>query len=247
MPPRGPRRYFVNHGPRHHKRVALTFDDGPCAGSTEALLDTLRELETRATFFCVGVNSQLNPALVRRIDAEGHDVGNHSYAHRRSGALSMGDTQHITMGADEIRSALGKTPALYRPPWGWLTPWEGRRLSHLGYTTIGWDVYTVDWKLPEPDAVMVADDAYRDTKPGSILAFHDAFPLREHWDKTVTIEAVRLLVPRLKRDGYRFVTVSELLGIHAYRESSPNDDPGSHPEAISPGHSKEMTRTHHED
>ena len=222
MPPRGSRRYFVYHGPRDTKRVALTFDDGPCRGSTEVLLDALRDLDVRATFFCVGVNSRLNPDLVRRIDAEGHDVGNHSHAHRRFGGLSLRDTEHITLGENEIVDAVGKTPTLYRPPWGWLTPWEGRRLSRLGYTSIGWDVYTIDWKLPEPDAEQVAESAYRDTRPGSIFAFHDAFPLRAEWEKSVTTQAVRMLVPRLQRDGYRFVTISDLLHIPAYRDARPS-------------------------
>ncbi|MCB0965238.1 MAG: polysaccharide deacetylase family protein [Ilumatobacter sp.] len=216
-PPHGGRRHYVNHGPRTERRVALTFDDGPCRGSTERLLDALGELEAPGTFFCVGENVRLNPELVERLDREGHVVGSHSERHSRGAGLSFGDTEHILAAERRIATVLGKRPALYRPPWGWLTPWEGRRLQRLGYTIIGWDVYTLDWQIPEPDPADVVSAAIADTEPGSIFCFHDAFPLEAAWDKDVTVDTIRELVPRLRSMGYEFVTVSDLLGVDAYR------------------------------
>ncbi len=178
----------------------------------------MAELDVKGTFFCVGENVRMNPDLLRREDAEGHTIGNHSLRHSRGAGLSARDTSHIEQGEQAIVDVLGKVPQLYRPPWGWLVPWEGRRLHDRGYTIIGWDVYTLDWQIPEPDPADVAADAIRDTQPGSIYAFHDAFPLEEHWDKTVTTETVRRIVPRLRDEGYEFVTVDELLGIQAYRD-----------------------------
>lgn len=216
MPPRSAFGYYVNNGPRDSQRVALTFDDGPCAGSTEMLLDAMSELEVCGTFFCVGENVRMNPGIAQRLVAEGHVVGSHSQRHSRMAGLSPVDTDHIMMAEIAIEEALGVRPRLYRPPWGWLTPWEGHRLHSLGYTAIGWDVYTVDWRLPEPDARSVARQACVDVRPGSIFCFHDGFPLAETWTKHVTTETIKMIVPELRDRGFEFVTVSELLGIASY-------------------------------
>jgi peptidoglycan/xylan/chitin deacetylase (PgdA/CDA1 family) len=216
-PPFGGRPHYVNHGPRDRAKVALTFDDGPCLGATEAVMDALHELGVPGTFFCVGANVAMNQHLVERLDRQGHTVGSHSQRHSRGAGLSLRDEEHITDAESEIEQVLGRRPALYRPPWGWLTPWEGRRLRRLGYTIVGWDVYTLDWKLPEPDAEMVAASAVADTRPGSIYCFHDAFPLARTWHKTVTVESIRRLVPRVIDLGFEFTTVDEMLGVPAYR------------------------------
>lgn len=217
-PPLGGRPHYVCHGDRSSKMVALTFDDGPCRGSTEALIDTLGELGVPGTFFCVGENVSMNPAIVERIDREGHVVGSHSERHSRGAGLSLRDTDHILQGERRIEDVLGKRPALYRPPWGWLTPWEGRRLTRLGYTVVGWDVYTLDWKIPEPDPSDVAAAALADTRGGSIYCLHDAFPLVEEWEKTVTVETVKRLVPAVIEQGLEFVTVDRLLDVAAYHD-----------------------------
>ena len=215
-PPYGGFGYFVNHGPRTERKIALTFDDGPCAGSTEMLLDAMGELEVPGTFFCVGENVAANPDILRRLAAEGHVVGSHSQRHSRGAGLSFRDTEHIELAAAEIEQVLGVTPRLYRPPWGWLTPWEGKRLHDRGYTAVGWDVYTLDWQIPEPDPDMVARDAIADCRPGSIFCFHDAFPLVASWEKAVTTTVIKQIVPLLRAQGYEFVTVADLLGIAAY-------------------------------
>jgi peptidoglycan-N-acetylglucosamine deacetylase len=219
-PPRGGRGYYQNHGPRTVNKVALTFDDGPCRGSTELLLDTMAELDVRGTFFCVGENVSMNPEIVQRLDREGHVIGSHSQRHSRGAGLSINDVDHIESAERVIEGVLGRRPALYRPPWGWLTPWEGRRLHRRGYTIVGWDVYTLDWQIPEPDPADVVRSAIADTKPGSIYCFHDAFPLVDAWEKSVTAATVRELVPAVRKLGFEFVTVPELLGVDAYHDSS---------------------------
>ena len=219
-PPWGGRPHYTYHGPRTLKRVALTFDDGPCRGSTEVLLDALGELGVPATFFCVGENVAMNPGIVERMDCEGHVAASHSQRHSRGAGLSFGDVEHIESAERAISAVLGRRPALYRPPWGWLTPWEGRRLKARGYTIVGWDVYTLDWKIPEPDPGEVADQAIADTRPGSIYCFHDAYPLVAEWKKSVTTEAVKRLVPAAVEMGYEFVTVDRLLDVDAYQPAT---------------------------
>lgn len=167
-PPVGGFGYFRNHGPRNARKVAITFDDGPSRPCTEALLDAMGELNVRGTFFCVGVNMRWHPDLVLQMYQAGHDVANHSWEHSRKAGVRFGNNcEHIDRSADVIQELIGCRPRLYRPPWGWMTPWEGQRLTQRGYTVVGWDVYTLDWQLPEPDGLWMADDARTKVKPGS--------------------------------------------------------------------------------
>jgi peptidoglycan/xylan/chitin deacetylase (PgdA/CDA1 family) len=214
-PPRTGFGYYVNHGPRSSRRIALTFDDGPNTPSSERLLDALGELDVKVTFFCVGVNIRQCPEVVRRAHAAGHDIGSHSMQHRRASAFKT-NAEHIEDAEREIESVIQQRPALYRPPWGWLTPWEGRRLAARGYQTIGWDVSTPDWEMPTPSGKSMADLVCEDARPGSIVLFHDGRAFQARWEATETIAAIRDLVPRLRADGYQFCTVSELLGVPAY-------------------------------
>lgn len=215
-PPYGGFGYYRNHGPRTQRQVAITFDDGPSRPCTETLLDVLAELEVRCTFFWVGINMTWHPDLVDRAVREGHVVGNHSMLHsRKAGLLPVGGA-HIDDAAAIFQSITGRQWRLYRPPWGWLAPWEGARLTSRGYTIVGWDVYTLDWQWPEPDGRLIAEQARRDTRPGSILLFHDANAGVRIWDKRETIRAMQHLVPALRADGYELVTIPELFGIAAY-------------------------------
>lgn len=219
-PPRGGFGYFRNHGPRTTRRVALTFDDGPNEPSTPAVLDALGELGASATFFCVGANFRNGGAeLVARAHAEGHVIGSHSMMHERAGALGVLSGAHIDDAEREVAQVIGLRPLLYRPPWGWLTPWEGLRLSRRGYTVVGWDVYTQDWQTPAPEGAAIARAARHEVQPGSIVLFHDGRTFQQRWDAPETVAAVRALVPMLRSDGYEFVTVPELLGVRAYASS----------------------------
>jgi peptidoglycan/xylan/chitin deacetylase (PgdA/CDA1 family) len=221
-PPYGGSGYFRNHGPRNVRKIALTFDDGPSKPCTEELLDAMGELNVKGTFFCVGVNTRWHPDVVSKAFQAGHVIANHSYEHSRKAGIRLGnDVRHIDDSARIINEVIGCRPRLYRPPWGWLTPWEGRRLTQRGYTVVGWDVYTLDWKLPEPDGVQVAEAARNITRPGSILLFHDANAGVEYWYKRETTRAIKHIVPALRADGYEFVTVSELLGVPAYGPAEP--------------------------
>jgi peptidoglycan/xylan/chitin deacetylase (PgdA/CDA1 family) len=216
-PPFGGFGYFRNHGPRDLRKVAITFDDGPSKPCTEGLLDAMAELNVKSTLFWVGVNAGWHPDLVMRAYNEGHVIANHSYEHSRKAGLRLGNNcDHIDLSAKAISEVIGCMPRLYRPPWGWMTPWEGQRLTNRGYTVIGWDVYTLDWQWPEPDGRRMAEDARKKTRPGSIILFHDANAGVKIWDKKETIRAVQHLVPALRADGYELVTIPELLNIPAY-------------------------------
>lgn len=216
-PPHSSFGQYVNKGPDDRRVVALTFDDGPSYGSTDVLLDALADVGAVASFFCVGENVRANPELLKRTHEAGHLIGNHSIDHSRGAGLSLRDTDHIELGEAAIADVLGVRPTMYRPPWGWLTPWEARRLHARGYTIVGWDVYTHDWQLPAPPVSVIVDEIMEQTTSGSIICLHDAFPLKPEFDKSVTAAAVRDVVPRLRADGYEFVTVADLLSLPASR------------------------------
>ena len=216
-PPFGGFGYFRNHGPRNQRKVAITFDDGPSKPCTEGLLDAMAELNVKSTLFCVGVNVAWHPDLVMRAYNEGHVIANHSYEHSRKAGLRLGNNcDHIDRGAKAISDIIGCRPRLYRPPWGWMAPWEGHRLTKRGYTIVGWDIRTADWQWPEPDGRWMAEEARKMTQPGSIILFHDANAGVKIWDKKETIRAVRHLVATLRSEGYEFVTIPELFNIPAY-------------------------------
>lgn len=217
------------HGDRMRKVVALTFDDGPVLGGTEGVLDTLGELGVLGTFFCIGANVRMHPQVLRRAYDLGHIIGGHSMNHGRTGAVSLTDYSHIDDCLYEIHEVISRMPALYRSPWGWMTPWELRRLRRRGLEYIRWDIETPDSILPCPSADAMFTWTLPKVKPGSILVFHDGFTHAERYDKPETIGLLRLLIPALRAQGYEFATIPELLDIPAYistgavSEPSPTD------------------------
>lgn len=222
-PPHGGFGFYHNHGPRNVRKVAFTFDDGPSKPATEHLLDTLGELDVKVTFFCVGLSVTWHPDVLSRTYNEGHVIGNHSMMHSRKAGLMPIGGEHIDAATREIEQVIGQSPRLYRPPWGWLTPWEGMRLRQRGYNVIGWDIYPDDWKLPEVAAEELVNFIWPKIQPGSIILFHDSVSNHYNWEKKQTARAVRMLTPRLRNEGYEIVTVPELLNIPAYgpRRSAP--------------------------
>jgi peptidoglycan-N-acetylglucosamine deacetylase len=215
-PPYGGFGFLQNHGSRAERKIALTFDDGPSKPSTQRLLDAMDALDVRGTFFCVGMHVRYNPDLIQRMYADGHVIGNHSMMHSRKSGLMFTGGGHIDDSAREIAKVIGCRPRLYRPPWGWLTPWEAQRLTRRDYAVIGWDVYTLDWKMPEIDGATIADGICRDVKPGSIILMHDSGAVVSECHKIETTHAVQQVVPQLRAKGYDFVTIPELLGLPAY-------------------------------
>lgn len=205
-----------NSSPTETRRVALTFDDGPSSPSTPLMLDALAALDVRATFFCVGQMVAWYPEITRRAHTEGHEIANHSMYHSRRQSLGLRGLDHIETAQDQIERAIGRRPALYRPPWGWTTPWELRRADRLGLTVVGWSVYPDDWMDPEVPAATTARQIVDGAEPGSIILMHDATSNVRECTKTQSAAAVTMAVDQLRSGGYEFVTLSELLGVDPY-------------------------------
>ena len=212
----------VVSGPSDQRVVALTYDDGPNPPYTNEILDVLNEEGVHATFFLVGRAVTAYPSIVQREVREGNAVGNHTWDH---GHL-------IVMNATQVQASLRKTDAaifaatkvhtrLMRPPYGsrdWLVLDQARR---MGYTPVMWSVpLAKDWENPDPE--VIANRILPKVRDGSIIVLHDGnrglLCARAHLaprtcDRGNDIEATRLIVRELKRQGYRFVTVPELLAL----------------------------------
>jgi len=195
------------HGHRDadHKRIALTFDDGPDPARTPALLDALATLGVPATFFLVGRAVDANPALAARIAREGHEVGNHTYSHRYLPlARSRSVASELAATDAAIERATGIVPTLARPPYGGRSPLNVRAFTKSAKRLVTWDVNSFDWK--GKPAEVVAERVVERVRPGSIVLMHEARAGGE-----VTIDAVRLLVPELRARGFELTTVSRCL------------------------------------
>lgn len=181
------------------KYVALTFDDGPSPRCTPRLLDGLREMRAKATFFVVGCQAVKDPDIVQRIAAEGHQVGNHSYDHADLHSLTSAQALADLEKNDALlRELLGEGEYWVRPPYGLMTEAEAAALS---VPLVNWSVDTEDWKSKDADRIV--DIIYRQTGDGDIILLHDRYQN--------TVDAVLRAIPHLQEQGYVFVTVEELL------------------------------------
>ncbi|MDH6292831.1 peptidoglycan/xylan/chitin deacetylase (PgdA/CDA1 family) [Rhodococcus opacus] len=186
------------------KVVALTFDDGPTS-RTPDVLRLLNEAGIRATFYLNGTDLRANPEHGRRIADAGHELGNHTDTHRRMVFVSANTVRDEIERTDEAIRATGYTgPITVRPPYGKKLLGLPHYLAEHDRTTVMWDV--------EPDSAATADTAgivaatLAQTRPGSIILMHVMFPTRH-----ASLDAVPAVVAGLTAQGYRFVTVSELL------------------------------------
>lgn len=181
------------------KYVALTFDDGPSPRCTPRLLDGLQELGARATFFVVGCQAEKDPDIVRRIAAEGHQVGNHSYDHADLHSLTAAQAlADLRRNDDLLRELLGDGDYWVRPPYGLMSEEEA---AALAVPLVNWSVDTEDWRTK--DCGKILDVIYRCTGDGDIVLLHDRYQN--------TVDAVLAAIEHLQEQGYVFVTVAELL------------------------------------
>jgi len=187
------------------KMIALTFDDGPHPRYTEEILDILKEYGVRATFFVVGSNVEANLDLVKREIAEGHEIGNHTYSHPHLTSIGSEELiREMEMTESILREMTGCCPRLFRPPEGVYSQTVSGAIKQTPYIPILWTVDTEDWRRPSAEAI--ARIAIENTKTGVIILCHDYVS-----GKSNTPAALRIFLPKLIEQGYRFVTVSELL------------------------------------
>lgn len=191
--------------PNDEKKIALTFDDGPHPKYTEEILSILEKYDVKATFFAIGENVTYYPEAFEKIQRAGHEIGNHTFSHPH---LYQKDCAALTKEIRQAEASLsGSNGAkLFRPPEGVCSDTVCRVASEMGYTIILWTVDTRDWSHPDPDAIVQGVE--KNVKSGDIILFHDYIA-----SPSPTPAALDRLIPSLLAKGYRFVTVSELIGV----------------------------------
>lgn len=208
---------LLKRGSREEKTLVLTFDDGPHPDCAARLLDELKELDVKATFFVVGERVKQRPDVVRRMLAEGHEVGNHTQDHARLHELSpLWVKNELEYCETNVRRATGHSMAFMRPPGMRYNAKVLAESRAQGYVMVGYNNVAGDYVpnggvsdlTPEEasalglDAKTIADRIEKQLKPGTIILLHD---------NPVTVSAIPDIVARARAQGYRFVTTAELM------------------------------------
>ena len=190
---------------KNDKVIALTFDDGPNPINTVSLLETLKEEDVPATFFVLGELVEQYPEVVEQAFKQGCEIGSHTYDHKQLTKLSEDQVlEEIDKTSEAVKEATGYTPIIIRPPYGSVNETVQ---SYVDQAFILWDVDTLDWKSKDPD--QIDSIVMKNVKDGDVILMHDIYG--------TTGKAVARVIPKLKEEGFKFVTVTQLMQIQALR------------------------------
>ncbi|MFK2826909.1 polysaccharide deacetylase family protein [Bacillus sp. B190/17] len=194
------------------KYIALTFDDGPNSTSTPQVLETLKAHNAVATFFMLGSQVEYYPVIAKQVLEAGHEIGSHTENHRDLSTLNESQIrQELGEASRKIEEAVGQKPTLLRPPYGAYNDKVLNAAKQDGTPIILWSVDSLDWKSRNAQAVN--DAILRNIAPGAIVLMHDIH--------LSTAEALPALLTALQKEGYQFVTVSQLLSLDTTFETGP--------------------------
>jgi len=191
------------------EHIALTFDDGPTPYTAE-VLDLLKEHGQKATFFLIGRQVEKYPELVKRMLAEGHTVGNHTYSHaRNTGFMNARQMEEEIRAADRaIRAVISRKVKFYRPPYGVTNPSVKKAVQYTGHTVMGWSIRSLDTVIRQEEKIL--DRILRRLKPGRVILLHDT--------SERSVNVLRELLDTLWEKALRSVPLDELFTIEAYEE-----------------------------
>jgi peptidoglycan/xylan/chitin deacetylase (PgdA/CDA1 family) len=202
---------MVISGSSNKKMVALTFDDGPDAKITPKVLDVLKQNDVKGNFFFIGEKVGQNKDVVKRAFSDGNLVLSHSFNHPDLSTKSEADIdKQIKDTENAIFNVIGKKPALIRPPYGETNDAVLKEASRNDLRIIIWSIDTLDWSQREKDNI--TKNVLDNVRPGEIILMHS------NEDKKVTLEALPDIISGLKAKGYSIVTLSEMLGVNAYKD-----------------------------
>jgi peptidoglycan/xylan/chitin deacetylase (PgdA/CDA1 family) len=196
--------------PETEKVIALTFDDGPQAETTAQVLDVLKEYNVPATFFVSGVNVKKQPELTKRIVADGHAVGNRGWHRGMENGKEADPEQEIDQTSKLIHKVTGAKTALFRPPDGRLDSELVTYAQQKEYAVTLWSVDSQDSLVAAP---LLLDNVLRNTRSGRIILLHDGGAPAQ----SATVQALPQLITALQQQGYRFVTVPQLLEMQPHQ------------------------------
>ena len=194
-------------GKPNKKVIALTFDDGPDNRFTPQVLDVLKKYDVKATFFLLGTRVQKYPDMAKRIDEEGHVIGNHTFWHPELPKTGVENMEwEIKKNEKELKAVISNVTDLFRAPYGAMNDDLVKKLGEMDYRGVGWSVDSEDWKgLSSKE---IKQNILNHVHPGAIVLMHSAGDWPQ--DLSGTAEALDELIPYLQEQGYEFVTVPEL-------------------------------------
>jgi peptidoglycan-N-acetylglucosamine deacetylase len=195
-------------GSKERKAIAITFDDGPMSAFTPQVLDTLKLHQIPAAFFVIGKNIQGNEEVLKRIDTEGHLIGNHSFSHNYWFSLNSSKTilQDLKHCDEEIIRVTGKRPKFFRPPYGVINPMVSKAIQKGNYHSIGWSIRTYDTSAKTREGLLTK--SLKNLSNGDIILFHD-------WGQH-TIGILSDFIAEVRAQGFEIVRLDDLLGAKAY-------------------------------
>ncbi len=194
------------------KRVLLTFDDGPSPIWTPEILDELKRENIKATFFMIGHHVQKYPDVARRVAQEGHTIGNHGYAHSVMFYYTPAEIEEeIKYTEHVIEKITGQKTKYFRPPKAWLRKRIKEKVRSMGYETILWSLNSKDWVSFNHKAIVKYIS--KNIKNGDILLFHDSgnVSTTEGGNRRQTVKSISLLARTLRKKGFEFVSIEELI------------------------------------
>lgn len=207
---------FIYRAKTDQKIVALTFDDGPNQPFTTELLDFLKSQHIKATFFVVGKCVEKYPEVLKKIYADGHTIGNHSYSHQFSQYFKQPTFRNeINKTQSIIKKTIGVSPALFRPPWLYRQPALFSTLKKLAMKPIS-GTFCHPFEVANISAEKIARYTIKHAKPGAIIIFHDGHD-SHGGNRRQTVDSIKIVVKELRVQGYEFVAVDKLLDIPAYK------------------------------
>lgn len=180
-------------------KIAITFDDGPDPYCTERLLDGLKERGAKASFFVMGKQAEAYPELIRRMQEEGHLIGNHTYSHMQLGKNNRENFKAELIKTNELlRGITGEEPQYVRPPYG---SWDKSFETELTMIPVLWTIDPMDWCSSDVNGIVrkVTEKA----EENAVILMHDEYES--------TVKAALEIVDILQKQGYEFVTVDEIL------------------------------------
>lgn len=190
------------------KVVSLSFDDGPAAGNTLRILQILKDNNAEAAFFCIGRHVAENQAIFKQVYDEGHLIGNHTFSHHFwfdmfSSGKMLADMRRMDK---EVNQIIGKTPRLFRPPYGVTNPNLRKAIVGGNYIPVGWSIRSLDTVIKDEKKLL--NKVVRKIKPGAVFLFHDT--------SDATVSVLPAIINQIRASGYAIVRLDKMLNLQAY-------------------------------
>ena len=202
--------------PPDSRQIALTYDDGPNDPHTLRLLEVLAKHRVSATFFLIGKYVQQRPEIAREVIHAGHVVGNHTFTHPLLTFKSESEIKRqLTQCQAALQDAIGAHSNLFRPPFGGRRPSVLRIAHELGLEPVMWNVTGYDWNAPP--AAAIESKISNQIRGGNVILLHDGGHKHLGTDRSQTVIATDHLLTRYKSEGFKFVTIPQMMAESATR------------------------------